>query len=265
MPHDALKSRIDRGEVAYGVVTAWPDPDLIEAAGVCGFDFAFIDAEHGALDIRTCAELIRAAACGGMTSIVRVPYGDFRGVYAYLDAGAQGLIFPHVRNAADAAAAVAPCLFPPDGRRGAFSASRAARYGTAYHGGAYLREANEAVWAIPLIEDIDAVDAIDEILDVPGVRACFVGPGDMALSRLTPQGPRGDPADKVVDRAIAAGVRKGKIVATVAGTPDAAAALVAKGVRMIAVGVPGLLTTAYRGYLEAAPRAAASGGHHAPR
>ncbi|MDR7419178.1 MAG: aldolase/citrate lyase family protein [Armatimonadota bacterium] len=265
MADDALKSRLDRGEVAYGVVTAWPDPDLVEAAGACGFDFAFIDAEHGALDIRTCAELIRAAACGGMTPIVRVPYADVRGVYAYLDAGAQGLIFPHVRTAADAAAAVAACLFPPDGLRGAFSTSRAARYGTAYQGGEYLREANAAVWPIPLIEDLDAVDALDGILDVPGVRAFFIGPGDMTLSRLTPQGPRGDPVERVVDRAIATGVRKGKIVATVAGTPAAAAALVAKGVRVIAVGAPSLVTAAYRAYLEAAPRTPQIGGRDAAR
>jgi 2-keto-3-deoxy-L-rhamnonate aldolase RhmA len=256
MQHDALKTRIDRGEVAYGLVTAWADPDLIEAAGVCGFDFAFIDAEHGAIDIRTCAELIRAAACGGMTSIVRVPFADFRGVYAYLDAGAQGLIFPHIRSAAEAKAAVGPCLYPPAGTRSAFSTSRAARYGTAYKGGEFMQAANESVWAMPLIEDLGAVDVIDEILDVPGVRSFFIGPGDMALSRLTPQGARGDPAETLVDRAIAAGVRKGKVVATVAGTPAAAAALVEKGVRMIAVGAPSLVTGAYRSYLDAAPRAA---------
>lgn len=265
MQADALKARLDRGEVAYGIVTAWPDPDLIEAAGVCGFDFAFIDAEHGALDIRTCADLVRAANCGGMTPIVRVPYADPRGVYAYLDAGAGGLIFPHVRSADDARAAIAPCYFPPEGTRGAFGSSRAARYGVAYAPGEYLRTANEAVWALPLIEDVDAVDALDEILDVPGVRAFFIGPGDMALSRLGPEGPRGEPVEQLLDRAIAAGVRKGKVVATVAGTPAAASALVEKGVRMIAVGAPGLFTGACREYLAGAPRAARHGGSHATR
>lgn len=265
MRHDPLRTRLDRGEVAYGIVTAWPGPDLIEAAGACGFDFAFIDAEHGALDIRTCADLIRAADCGGMAAIVRVPYADPRGVYAYLDAGADGLIFPHVRSAADARAAVAPCFFPPEGTRGAFGSSRAARYGTAHAAGEYVRLANEAVWALPLIEDVDAVDALDEILDVPGVRAFFIGPGDMALSRLSPEGPRGEPVESLVDRAIAVGVRKGKVVATVAGTPAVASALVEKGVRMIAVGTPGLLTAAYRGYLDAAPRTAKAGDDRAAR
>lgn len=256
METDRLQQRLDQGEVAYGIVTAWADSDLVEAAGACGFDFAFIDAEHGALDIRTCADLIRAADCAGMTAIVRVPYADNRGVYAYLDSGADGLIFPHIRTAADARAAVSPCLFPPEGTRGAFSTSRAARYGTAYQGGEFFRTANNTVWALPLIEDIDALDALDTILDVPGVRAFFIGPGDMGLSRLTPDGPRGDSVEQLVDRAITTGVRKGKVVATVAGTPAVAAALVKKGVRMIAVGAPGLLAAAYRGYLDAVPRRA---------
>jgi len=29
MQGDALNVRLDRGEIAYGVVTAWPDPDLV--------------------------------------------------------------------------------------------------------------------------------------------------------------------------------------------------------------------------------------------
>lgn len=32
--HDALKTRFDRGEAAYGIVTARPDPDLIGASEV---------------------------------------------------------------------------------------------------------------------------------------------------------------------------------------------------------------------------------------
>ena len=127
MEKSTLRQRLDAGEVAYGVITAWPDPDLVEAAGRCGFDWLFIDAEHGALDIRTCVELVRAADCAGMTSLVRVPYGDVRGVYPYLDLGAHGLIFPHIRTAADAQEVVHACLFPKDGLRGAMSSSRAAR------------------------------------------------------------------------------------------------------------------------------------------
>lgn len=251
---DPLRRRLDGGEVAYGVVTGWPDPDLVEAAGLCGFDFVFIDAEHGALDIRTCAELVRAADCGGMTSLIRVPYADPRGFYPYLDLGAHGLIFPHVRNAADAGAVADASLFPPQGMRGALSSSRAARYGTASTPAEYFAAANAATWIFPMIEDVEAVDALDEIASNASINGLFVGPGDLGLSRVA-GGRRDAPSvEALVDRAIATGTRHGKVVGTVAATPAAAAALVAKGVRVIATGAGGLYTSACRAFLGAAPR-----------
>jgi 2-keto-3-deoxy-L-rhamnonate aldolase RhmA len=251
---DALRRRLDGGEVAYGVVTSWPDPDLAEAAGLCGFDFVFIDAEHGALDIKTCAELVRAADCGGATSLIRVPYADPRGFYPYLDLGAHGLIFPHVRNGAEARAVVDASLFPPDGMRGALSSSRAARYGTASTAAEYFATANASTWVFPVIEDVEAVDALDEIVSTPGINCFFVGPGDLGLSRIA-GGRRDAPSvETLVDRAIATGTRHRKIVATVAATPAAAATLVTKGVRMIATGASSLFTSASREFLAASPR-----------
>jgi len=257
MSADRLRERLDAGEVAYGIITGWADPDVVEAAGACGFDFIFIDAEHGALDIRTCGDLLRAATCGGLTAIIRVPYADSRGVYTYLDAGANGLIFPHVRNAADARAAVNACLYPPAGLRGALSSSRAARYGTAYSKPEdYYRSANDAMWVLPLIEDVEAVDALDEIVAVPGVRGFFIGPGDLGLSRVATHKTDGPTVEALLDRAIERGVRAGKVVGTVAGTPAAAATLAKKGVRMICAGASGLLIGAYKGFLQGVPRKA---------
>ncbi|MBM3451490.1 MAG: 2-dehydro-3-deoxyglucarate aldolase, partial [Armatimonadetes bacterium] len=110
---------------------------------------------------------------------------DPRGFYNYLDSGADGMIFPHVRNASEARAVVNASLFPPLGMRGALTSSRASRYGTAYATPAdYYKAANEATWVLPMIEDVEAVDAVDEILTVPGVSGIFVGPGDMGLSRI---------------------------------------------------------------------------------
>src|SRR2546428_9734402 len=266
MEKNALRQRLQAGEVAYGIITAWPDPDLVEAAGCCGFDWVFIDAEHGALDIRTCAELVRAADCAGITSLIRVPYADIRGVYPYLDLGAHGLIFPHIRTAADAQDAVRACLFPKEGLRGAMSSSRAARYGVASTPADYFRAANTSVWVFPVIEDVEAVGALNDILGVPGIDAYFVGPGDLALSRLVPRSTEAPAIEVLVDQAVAPGVRQGKVVATVAATPETAAALVEKGVRMIGVGATGLFTSGCRRYLDAAPRKArASGAADGPR
>jgi 2-keto-3-deoxy-L-rhamnonate aldolase RhmA len=256
MGADRLRERLGDGEVAYGVVIGWDDPDLVEAAGACGFDFVFVDAEHGALGIHECAGLVRAAACERMATLIRVPYADTRGVYRYLDAGASGLIFPHVRSAADARAVVAACMFPPEGSRGALSSSRAARYGTAGAPFDYYRSANAAVWAVPMIEDAESVEHLRDILAVPGIRAVFIGPGDLALSHVGWEDSSLPSVEHLVHRAVVTSTEAGKVVATVAGTPAAAAALAGRGVRVIAVGAMGLFTGACRAFLQAAPRAA---------
>lgn len=253
MLNDRIRERLDRGEVAYGIVNLWPDPDLVEMAGACGFDFVFIDAEHGALDIRTCAELVRAATSGGMSSLIRVPYGELMGVYRYLDLGAHGLIFAHVTSAEDARAATVACFFPPEGNRGAMSSSRAAGYGVRLQPQEYYRMANERLWVLPIIEDVEGVEQLEEVLTVPGIRGFFVGPGDLALSRLF-HGQTGASVEEMVDWTIATGVRVGKVVATVAATPAAAGPLIDKGVRVIVVGANTMVRAAYLDYLKAAPR-----------
>lgn len=113
--------------------------------------------------------------------------------------------------------------------------------------------ANDGLWVLPIIEDVEGVDHLEEILIVRGIRGFFVGPGDLALSKLRHDRDR-ESVEVMVDRTIATGVRLGKIVATVAATPEAAAALINKGVRMIVVGANALLKAAYLDYLKAAPR-----------
>jgi len=253
MGPDRMRERLEAGEVAYGVLIPWPNADLVEAAGVSGFDYVFIDAEHGALDRKVCVEMVRAASWAGMASLIRVPYSDIRGAYAYLDMGAHGLIFPHITSEADARSATRVCLFPPEGSRGASSSSRAARYGTKSKAEEYYRSSNKAVWVVPVIEDVEGVDALEEILAVPGIQTFFVGPGDLALSRLTSGNANPPPVDKLVDQAIATGVRLGKYVAAPAATPAIARTLVEKGVRVVVIGATALFTGACRAYLDAVP------------
>lgn len=249
-----LREILEARDVAYGVLISWPCADLVEAAGVTGFDYVFIDAEHGALDRKMCVEMVRAASWAGMSSLIRVPYSDIRGVYSYLDMGADGLIFPHITNESEARAAASVCLFPPEGSRGAASSSRAARYGSKSKAEEYYRAANESVWIVPVIEDVEGVEALDRILAVPGIDAFFVGPGDLALSRLTTDGSVPPAVEVLVDTAIQTGKRLGKCVAAPAPTPKAAKDLVDKGVRMIVIGAAALYSGACRSYLEAVPR-----------
>jgi len=240
---DCLRQRLARGGVVCGIIVPWPDPHVVEIAGTFGFDFALIDAEHGALDIRTCADLVRAAECVGISPIVRVAYGDNRGAYTLLDAGAHGLMFPHISSAAAARAAASACLFGPEGTRAAISSSRAARYGSLHPADEYYASANESVWIIPLIEEVEGVRDLGEILSVPRIRAFFIGPADLALSSGR------NSVAALIDEAIATGLRLNKIVGVFAGTTTEAVAYVDKGVRLTLVGASGLFTGACKSYI----------------
>lgn len=177
-----------RGE-KFPRLGAWvklPAPESIELLAVAGFDFVVIDAEHGAIDIRTTSTMIGLARGCGLVPFVRVAGTTPRDVQVPLDVGAAGLFVPQVDDAARAQEAVRATRFPPLGRRGASNSGRAGRWGLDPLGD-YLRSGNEEVRLVVQAESVAALAAIIEIGDVDGVDAVFIGPTDLAVSSRSPE------------------------------------------------------------------------------
>jgi len=163
---------------------AWvklPAPESVELLALAGFDFVVIDAEHGAIDIRTTSTMIGVARGCRIAPFVRVAGTAPRDVQVPLDAGAAGLFVPQVDDVARARDAVRTTRFPPLGRRGASTSGRAGRWGLEVLGD-YLRSGNDEVRLVVQAESVEALAAIVEIGAVPGVDAVFIGPTDLAVS-----------------------------------------------------------------------------------
>jgi 2-keto-3-deoxy-L-rhamnonate aldolase RhmA len=90
--------------------------DIASAAATCGFDWLFIDMEHNAMSVDTAAQIAAAAPGMGVTPIVRVPGHEHYHATRLLDNGAQGIVAPHVDDAAQARRIAEACLYPPLGR-----------------------------------------------------------------------------------------------------------------------------------------------------
>ena len=168
---------------------AWvklPAPESVELLAAAGFDFVVIDAEHGAIDVRTTSTMIGLARGCGIAPYVRVAGTAPRDVQVPLDAGAAGLFVPQVDSTAGAEAAVRAARFPPLGRRGASTSGRAGRWGLEALGD-YLRSGNEDVRLVVQAESAGALSAVVEIGRVPGVDAVFIGPTDLAVSSRLPE------------------------------------------------------------------------------
>ena len=111
-------SRLKSGELALGIgLRQTRSVDVGRIMKSCGYDWIFIDMEHGSMSVDTTAQISVAAADAGITPIVRVPGFQHFHATRVLDAGAQGIVFPHVNNAEIAETLVSFCRYPPIGHR----------------------------------------------------------------------------------------------------------------------------------------------------
>lgn len=172
---EALKSgRAIGGHVFLG------DPAISEALAIYGYDFIWIDAEHGAFDRPLILSHVIAANAGGAAAVVRVPSWSMEAVKPVLEMGIDGIIIPQTKGYEDAKAALAECLYPPRGVRG-FGPRRAIRYND-LDTGEYLRNAEDEIVRIIQIEHHKAVEEIDRTLTLDGLDALVLGPNDLASS-----------------------------------------------------------------------------------
>jgi 2-dehydro-3-deoxyglucarate aldolase/4-hydroxy-2-oxoheptanedioate aldolase len=228
-----LRQRLLDKEFCLGTIVSIPSPETAELLALCGFDWLFIDMEHGAFDVVSLQNILRAVA-GRAPCLVRVPALDETWIKKSLDSGADGIIVPHICSAAEAEQAVGYCKYPPVGSR-SVGLARAQGYGTAF--ASYLSQANAEISVILQIEHIDAVSRIEEIVRVKGIDCLFIGPYDLSAS----MGISGRVQDQRVVEAIstvhrcasAANIPMGIFVTTV----DEAPAYIEAGYTMIAVGV----------------------------
>jgi 2-keto-3-deoxy-L-rhamnonate aldolase RhmA len=153
-------------------------PHVVHMARNAGFDAVYVDMEHSTVSLEATAELCLAAASVGVTPLVRVPSHDPYYIGRVLEGGATGIIAPHVNSAAEAAAIVDHCRFPPRGKRAMAGVSVALRYEAlpADEGG---RRLDARTTVIVMLESAEAVAHSDAIAAVPGVDVLLVGTGDL--------------------------------------------------------------------------------------
>jgi len=155
------------------------DPAIAEVAVEWGYDGFIIDTEHSTFDPPALRQVLMAFRGTDCVPIVRVSANDMYLIKTALDLGAGGVLIPLVDDAAAARAAVAACRYAPEGRRGV-APRRAGNY--ARDTATYLAEANSSLIVMVQIESFAAYHNLDEILAVPGVDCCFIGPADLSAT-----------------------------------------------------------------------------------
>lgn len=231
MRPNTAKKLLKEGRPAVGVWINWPSVAAAEALATIGWDWLVVDTEHGAIDLETLQNLFMAISTTATVPMCRVPSNDPTTIKRVLDAGSMGIVVPMVLTPEDAQNAVRAAKYPPHGIRS--SGGGRWRY---HHGPDYVERANDEIAVIVMIEHVDAVKRAEEILSVPGVDACFIGPNDLAWSMSTPYGrARGTPEHQELIQAVLKAAKKVGVPAGIhCGSPQEVTQRIDQGFQFLA-------------------------------
>jgi 2-keto-3-deoxy-L-rhamnonate aldolase RhmA len=159
--------------------------EIAPAMAAAGYDWLFLDCEHGTLGLDAAAQISVAALSAGIAPIVRVPNGEYSMATRMLDNGALGIVVPHVDTAEEAREVVEKLKYPPVGHRsmggiGPHYALRALSVGDA------AVALNEANLTVVMLETPRAIENADAIAAVPGVDVLLIGSNDLCAEMGIP-------------------------------------------------------------------------------
>lgn len=171
-----IKETLAAGHPSIGSWLNLGSPLSAEVLAAAGFSWLCVDAEHTAYDMESIAHMFRAIEARGAVPLVRAWDHDPVTAGRLLDAGAYGIVFPHVSTPKQAEALAKAMRFPPQGTRSA-GTGRCATLGSSYR-----KVFNDVVLCIPQIEDMEGIEHAEAIARVEGVDIGFLGPNDLAMS-----------------------------------------------------------------------------------
>jgi len=253
MKPNRMKEKLRAGEPAFGVSVMIPSPQLVEMLGAYGFDWVLLDCEHGTLTLESVELMTMAAEAAGMTAIARPVSNSPAHILQVLDRGAAGVQVPHVRNAAEARAAVSAVKYHPLGSRSLAAGTRAAAYDAHGSMADHVRSANEQTLIAAQIEDREALEHLDEILRVDEIDVFFIGPSDLSQSMGHPGNPKAPEVASAINDCLAR-IRAAGRVSGMPATAEQVSEALAKGARYIYTHVPKLIASSARSYFEVARR-----------
>lgn len=168
------------------VINGWcnlPGAFPAEVMASMGWDAVTIDTQHGLIGYEQMVAMLQAVSTTAATPLVRVSWNQPGEIMRALDAGAYGVICPMINDAAECAAFVQACRYPPQGFRSS-GPIRAAIYGGAdYHAGA-----NGEILTFAMIETAGGLENLEAIVATPGLDGVYIGPSDLSLAMGGPPG-----------------------------------------------------------------------------
>lgn len=180
------KEKLEKGELCIGLgLRMVRTMDIGRVLNTCGYDYAFIDMEHNAMHIDTAVQMAVSCQDADVTPIVRVPGYEHHHASRVLDAGAMGIVFPHVDTPEQAAKLVSFCKYPPMGHRSAAGPMAQLNYQAVPQAEA-SELVNKQTLIVIMLESPQGISNADAIAAIPGVDVVLIGTNDLCMEMGIP-------------------------------------------------------------------------------
>ncbi|MDP2954489.1 MAG: aldolase/citrate lyase family protein, partial [Chloroflexota bacterium] len=176
--------RLGKGQLALGLWAMTPGPELVEIIGYVGMDFVIVDMMATTMGFETVENMVRAAKLYNMTPLVRLqayPWDNSQfdprapsEASRALSTGAEGVLMSV--DSPEMVAALMPLA--REYHREIWLEPLRRQRGERFQ--PQIERLQSHTLIIPVIESLGALERIDKILSVEGLRAIFLGTGDLA-------------------------------------------------------------------------------------
>ncbi len=183
MRPNQTKRLLASGKPAIGLFCSTASQLAAEALGHAGYDFVTVDLQHAENDLGNLQGMLQALSSTPATPLVRVPANMAVYVQRSLDLGAYGIMVPLVNTRAEAEAIIRSVRYAPAGER-----SWGPIRGMLYSGPDYFAKSAEELLTIVMLETAESARNAQDILSIPGIDACFIGPNDLCVTLGFPSG-----------------------------------------------------------------------------
>jgi 4-hydroxy-2-oxoheptanedioate aldolase len=184
--NNPARARLERGELSLGIgVRAARTVEIAKMMKSCGYDWLFIDLEHGTMSLEFASTISVAALDTGIAPIVRVPFMQHHMATRALDGGALGIVMPHVDTLEQAREIADHLKYPPMGHR-SVAGGQAIFDFKPMKIAELIAESNAATLVVVMLETPTAIANADKIAAVPGIDVLLIGTNDLAAEMGIP-------------------------------------------------------------------------------
>ena len=225
------KAWLQSDGLKLGTIVTIDHPAIVEIARLAGFDWLWIDGEHGRFN-EVSAATACAVAAGGPPTFVRLPDRSPTAIKRFLDIGCDGIILPQVSSAAEVDEIARAALYPPHGER-SVGIARAQGYGTMF---AQCLQGQEYAIVVQ-IETVAGVRNAEAIANHSAVDAVVIGPYDLSGSFGIPGKIESPQVVEGIASVLAICKKANKPCGVFAATAEKARTYAKDGFNLIAVGM----------------------------